>query len=64
MFEALIKMNYVERAKFVLSKFLNDFTEEEVEYTIKAVKEVVEYLRSISPIWRELCEGKKEFIIK
>lgn len=42
----------------------DESTEEEVEYTIKAVKEVVEYLRSISPIWRELCEGKKEFIIK
>lgn len=39
-------------------------TEEEIEYTIKAVKEVVEYLRSISPIWRDLTEGKKEFIIK
>lgn len=34
-FEALIKMNYVERAKFVLSQFLNDFTEEEVEYCVK-----------------------------
>lgn len=39
-------------------------TEEEIDYTIKAVKEVVEYLRSISPIWRELVSGKKEFIIK
>ena len=39
-------------------------TEEEVEYTVKAVKEVVAYLRSISPIWRDLTEGKKEFIIK
>ncbi|MBQ8697184.1 MAG: cysteine desulfurase NifS [Clostridia bacterium] len=39
-------------------------TEEEVEYTINAVKEVVEYLRGISPIWRDLCEGKKSFIIK
>ena len=27
-------------------------------------KAVVEYLRSISPIWRDLCEGKKEFILK
>ena len=41
-----------------------DNTEEEIEYTIKAVKEVVEYLRGISPIWRDLTEGKKEFIIK
>ena len=39
-------------------------TEQEIDYTIKAVKEVVEYLRGISPIWRDLCEGKKEFILK
>ena len=39
-------------------------TEEEIDYTIKAVKEVVEYLRSISPIWRDLVNGKKEFVIK
>lgn len=39
-------------------------SEEEIEYTIKAVKEVVAYLRSISPIWRDLVSGKKEFIIK
>ncbi|MBQ8404849.1 MAG: cysteine desulfurase NifS [Clostridia bacterium] len=39
-------------------------TEEEIEYTINAVKEVVEYLRGISPIWRDLVNGKKEFIIK
>lgn len=39
-------------------------TEEEIDYTIKAVKEVVEYLRSISPIWRDLKIGKKEFVIK
>ena len=39
-------------------------TEEEIEYMIKSVKEVVEYLRSISPIWRDLASGKKEFILK
>lgn len=39
-------------------------TEEEIEYTVKAVKEVVEYLRGISPIWRDLTNRKKEFIIK
>ena len=39
-------------------------TQEEIEYTIGAVKEVVEYLRSISPIWRDLVSGKKEFVIK
>lgn len=39
-------------------------TEEEIDYTIKAVEEVVSYLRSISPIWRDLVSGKKEFITK
>lgn len=39
-------------------------TEEDVEYVISAVKEVVGYLRGISPIWRDLINGKKEFIIK
>lgn len=39
-------------------------TEAEIEYTIQAVKEVVEYLRGISPVWRDLLNGKREFIIK
>ena len=39
-------------------------TEEEIEYAIQAVKDVVEYLRGISPIWRDLVTGKKDFVIK
>ena len=38
-------------------------TEEEAEYIIKNVKEVVEYLRGFSPIWRDLVSGKKAFIL-
>ena len=40
-----------------------DATAEEIEYIIQSVKEVVEYLRSISPIWRDLTTGKKNFIL-
>ena len=40
-----------------------DITEEEVDYIIHAVKEVVTYLRGFSPIWRDLMAGKKEFIL-
>ena len=39
-------------------------TEQEIDYTVEAVKEVVGYLRGISPLWRDLVSGKKEFIIK
>lgn len=39
-------------------------TEEEIDYTIKSVKETVEYLRSFSPVWHDLIDGKKKFIIK
>lgn len=38
-------------------------TEEHILYTVKAVREAVEYLRSISPVWRDLVSGKKEFIL-
>ena len=41
-----------------------DNTEEEVEYIIKSVKEVVEYLRSISPIWNDMINGRKPFVLK
>jgi len=40
-----------------------DITKEETEYIIKSVKEVVEYLRSFSPVWRDLTTGKKQFIL-
>lgn len=39
-------------------------TEEDVRYTVEAVKEVVAYLRGMSPIWRDLISGKKKFIIE
>ena len=40
-----------------------DSTEEEIDYLIRNVREVVEYLRGFSPIWRDLMSGKKEFIL-
>ena len=39
-------------------------TDEEIDYTIKAVGEVVSYLRNMSPVWRDLVSGKREFITK
>ena len=40
-----------------------DITDEDVEYIIKSVKEVVTYLRGFSPVWRDLVAGKSQFIL-
>ncbi|HCD81778.1 MAG TPA: cysteine desulfurase NifS [Ruminococcaceae bacterium] len=39
-------------------------TEEEVEHILKNVPEVVAYLRSMSPVWKDLEEGKKQYVIQ
>ena len=41
-----------------------DITKEQADYIISSVKEVVAHLRSFSPVWRDLTEGKKDFILK
>ena len=40
-----------------------DLSEDDAAYIIRSVSEVVEYLRSFSPIWRDLEAGKKEHIL-
>ena len=38
-------------------------TVEEVDYMLKAIPEVVDYLRNMSPLWREKCTGEKPFLL-
>ena len=38
-------------------------TEEEIDYIIKCVPEVVEYLRGMSPVWDELTKGEINHVI-
>ena len=38
-------------------------TPEDVEYIISAVKDVVAYLRSFSPVWRDLENGKTPHLL-
>ena len=40
-----------------------DATAEDIDYLVQNVKEVVEYLRSFSPVWRDLTAGKIPFIL-
>ena len=40
----------------------DDTTEEEIDYMIDSVKDVVTYLRNMSPFWRDLVTGKREHI--
>ena len=38
-------------------------TEEEVDHILSVVPEVVGYLRGMSPVWRDLQTGKREYIL-
>ena len=40
-----------------------DCNQEQVDYMIENIKQVVEYLRGFSPVWRDLISGKAEFIL-
>lgn len=39
-------------------------TGEEVEYMVQKVPEVVAKLRAMSPVWRDLQEGKRQYVIQ
>ena len=39
-----------------------DTTEEDIDYLIKSVTEVVTYLRNMSPFWRDLVNGKRQHV--
>ena len=38
-------------------------TDEEIDRILEAVPEVVEYLRGMSPLWKDLVSGKKQFAL-
>ena len=38
-------------------------TEEEIDHILTVVPEVVQYLRNMSPVWRDLQTGKREYIL-
>ncbi len=38
-------------------------TDEEINHILTVVPEVVSYLRSISPVWRDLQNGKRQYIL-
>ena len=39
-----------------------DMTEDDIDYLIKSVTEVVTYLRNMSPFWRDLVNGKRTHV--
>ena len=42
--------------------FDSNITEEEIDYIIESVNEVVTYLRNMSPFWRDLMTGKRPHV--
>ncbi|MBP3452554.1 MAG: cysteine desulfurase NifS [Clostridia bacterium] len=41
-----------------------DTTDEEIEDTIRAVRDVVAHLRGMSPVWRDMEAGREPFILR
>lgn len=41
----------------------DDITPKDADYIVSSVKEIVEYLRGFSPVWRDLVSGKGNFIL-
>ena len=41
----------------------DETTKEDVDYIVKCVPEVVEYLRNMSPVWKELLSGQLKHLI-
>ena len=39
-------------------------TPEEIDYLIETIPQVVAYLRSMSPVWRDLQEGRRSYVIQ
>ena len=38
-------------------------TDEEIDHILTVVPQVVQYLRNMSPVWRDLQTGKREYIL-
>ena len=38
-------------------------TEEEIDHILTVVPQVVSYLRNMSPVWKDLEAGKRQFIL-
>ena len=38
-------------------------TDEEIDHILKVVPQVVDYLRGMSPVWRDLQNGKRQYIL-
>ena len=38
-------------------------TEEEIDYILESVPPIIEYLRSMSPLWMDLESGKKPHLL-
>ena len=38
-------------------------TEEEIQYIIETIPEIIGYLRNMSPVWEELEKGERKHVI-
>ena len=60
----LIARVYPQGLYTLVQQLGEDATEEQVDYIVNTVTDVVEYLRGFSPFWDDLVEGKRPHILK
>ena len=59
---AIVRVHDVAHGSLRLS-LSDDNTDEEMDHILKVVPEVVAHLRNMSPVWRDLQTGKREYIL-
>ena len=59
---AIGRVHDVAHGSLRLSLCANN-TDEEIDHILTVVPEVVSYLRNMSPVWRDLQNGKREYIL-
>ena len=59
---AIVRPHEVAHGSLRLS-LCEDNSPEEVEYVLREVPRIVEYLRAMSPVWKDLMNGKRKFML-
>jgi len=55
--------NFLEFKSFSVEQESKDNTEEEIDYILAELPPIVDDLRNMSPVWKDLMSGKRQFTL-